>query len=396
MIAPTTGVDIVRESYDVAVIGAGPAGAAAAYELVRAGLTVALIERDDFRNERMGETLHPDVQPLLRDMGIWAPFLESGALRSWGVRSRWGEAEQQTQSHLLNAHQCGWHVERRSFDRQLAHHAAQAGADLRLRTRVITSERDARGWRLNLSGSPGCGDEDGEWMIHACACVDATGRRAQLGRSQRARLLRFDRLVGIAGRWRCASSRAHLAIESAPKGWWYFAPLPPAIAGEPGSIIALLMTDADLCVRHRLDTTQIWHAALSDSHEYAMLETPGVPDALRVCGAGSQRLLRGEADAVSPWLAVGDAALALDPLTGSGVARALRSGRDGARALIAWHAGRGTAAMAAYEQALDLECDDFLHQRAYYYGAETRWSDLPFWRRRAMSQVRPDRVAMRA
>lgn len=53
---------------DVAIIGGGPAGCAAAISLALSGLRVALLERTSYGPARVGETLPPAVQPLLREL----------------------------------------------------------------------------------------------------------------------------------------------------------------------------------------------------------------------------------------------------------------------------------------------------------------------------------------
>ena len=57
--------------YDVAVIGAGPAGSAAAYFLARGGLRVALLDKFDFpRDKTCGDGLTPRALDVLDSMGV--------------------------------------------------------------------------------------------------------------------------------------------------------------------------------------------------------------------------------------------------------------------------------------------------------------------------------------
>ena len=57
--------------YDVAVIGAGPAGSAAAYFLARGGLRVALLDKFDFpRDKTCGDGLTPRTLEVLNSMGV--------------------------------------------------------------------------------------------------------------------------------------------------------------------------------------------------------------------------------------------------------------------------------------------------------------------------------------
>jgi flavin-dependent dehydrogenase len=338
--------------FDVAVIGAGPAGAATARWLAQRGLQVLLLERSRMDTPRVGESLAPAVQPALRSLGVWDNFMTLDALPSWGTRSVWGEAQAQSHSHLQNPWGCGWHVDRAAFDRMLAQAAAAAGAQLRMGTGLQSAQFDGAAWHLQTSDATMA-------PLRARVLIDATGRRAQLARALGAQRLLFDRLVGVAVRWSgiAATEQGHLLVETTPDGWWYSAPLPA------GGMVAMLMTDADLCARQRLNRATAWHDALA-----------GAP----------------AADAAGPWLAVGDAALAVDPVSGSGVLRALNTAQAAAEAVgQALAAGPGwRAPLAAYEAERDAECTTFLIERAQYYAAEERFASA-FWQRR----VPPSRSA---
>jgi flavin-dependent dehydrogenase len=57
--------------YDVAIVGAGPAGAASAIHFARAGLRVVLVDRATFpRHKACAEAISPAAEPLLHDLGI--------------------------------------------------------------------------------------------------------------------------------------------------------------------------------------------------------------------------------------------------------------------------------------------------------------------------------------
>ena len=57
--------------HDALVIGAGPAGAAAAWALARAGCRVALVDREAFpRDKTCGDGLIPDSLGALDTMGL--------------------------------------------------------------------------------------------------------------------------------------------------------------------------------------------------------------------------------------------------------------------------------------------------------------------------------------
>ena len=371
--------------FDVAVIGAGPAGSATARALAQRGWRVALLERTRFELPRIGESLAPNVQQPLRELGVWPDFMALAPLPSWGTFSLWGEATQQSHSHLISPYGCGWHVDRRAFDRMLAQAAAAAGASL-LEGRGLQRSVYLDGqWCLQTSSSADHA-EAREQTLQAGVLIDATGRRAQVARSQGSQRLVFDRLVGVAVRWAGAdpAEHGHLLVESGREGWWYSAPLPGGVLPESATMIAILMTDADLCGKLHLTGAERWQAILH-STQATRQRVSGARCLSRplVHCAHSQRLRRDSTRAAGPWLAVGDATLAVDPVSGSGVLRALRTARAAADIVhdILTRPETAQEALAKYETERDKECTTYLIERAHYYATEQRF-DTPFWQRR--------------
>ena len=57
--------------FDVAIIGAGPAGSAAAISLARRGYAVALIDKERFPREKLcGDFINPSNWPMLEQLGV--------------------------------------------------------------------------------------------------------------------------------------------------------------------------------------------------------------------------------------------------------------------------------------------------------------------------------------
>ena len=141
------------------------------------------------------------------------------------------------------------------------------------------------------------------------------------------------------------------------------------------------MTDGDLICSQGTKELSQWRNAL----DRADLTRTGVDGCEikwgpRVFSAVSQRLRRNDNNQ-GRWLAVGDAALAVDPISGSGVVRALQTSREAAETVLLTLAGDETA-IERYEAERDKECTDYLLKRASYYQMERRWITAPFWQRR--------------
>jgi flavin-dependent dehydrogenase len=217
--------------------------------------------------------------------------------------------------------------------------------------------------------------------VSARVLIDATGRAARCASRVGARRLMLDRLVAIAVRFEGieVERECNVLVEAVPDGWWYSAPVPG------GRMVAMLMTDSDLCRRRRAASKDAWESLLSA----ASLTSARVNGARRVTApavhsAASQRLCR--PDHRQRWIAVGDAALAVDPVSGSGVIRALQTAWSGAETAFALLDERAGDAIAGYETARDLECTRYLEERALYYGQEGRWPRASFWARRGVGR----------
>src|SRR4051812_218848 len=69
----------------VLIVGAGPAGCAAAIACCQTGLDVILL--DNYPEPRVGpgETLHPGTEVIFRKLGVWAEVLKAGFHRHRGI-----------------------------------------------------------------------------------------------------------------------------------------------------------------------------------------------------------------------------------------------------------------------------------------------------------------------
>ena len=75
------------------------------------------------------------------------------------------------------------------------------------------------------------------------------------------------------------------------------------------------------------------------------------------------------------WLAIGDAATALDPLSSHGLGNALFTGMRAADAIASGN-------FDDYERAVDKMWNVYVSRRRELYASERRWPSSPFWSRR--------------
>ena len=155
--------------FDVAVIGAGPAGASAAILLARAGWSVALVERQRFpRRKVCGECIAASNLPLLDALGIGAAFdrLAGAELRRvavWqGHRSVVAPLPPADRADA-DGHRFGRALGREHLDTLLVAEAEAAGTALFQPWALRSIEGEAGRFRLRLrpTGSSGDGSAAG-------------------------------------------------------------------------------------------------------------------------------------------------------------------------------------------------------------------------------------------
>jgi menaquinone-9 beta-reductase len=119
----------VEDPYDIAIVGAGPAGATAGYAAARRGLRVALIDRHSFpRDKPCGDGIGPGAVAVARDLGLADIFTHDVPVQAVTVTGPDGVQLEATTAEMGGT-AYGYIVPRRDFDARLAARALKEGAD---------------------------------------------------------------------------------------------------------------------------------------------------------------------------------------------------------------------------------------------------------------------------
>ena len=351
-------------SFDVAIVGAGAAGSAAACMLTPTA-SVALIDRVAAPQWRIGETLPGATRRLLTAFGAWDRFAAAEHGAAPLKVSRWGSHDAQELDSMRDPDGAGWRLDRARFETDLRTDAVLRGATP-ITAAVTRLTRSAAGWVLLL--------DTGETLA-ARRLIDASGRRSKLLRGFGQRRAVMDRLACVFQRVKqseCIDTTTY--IEAVADGWWYSAMLPG------GDRLVAFHGDADDPAVRRVLRSGPLAVALEHPGLASAIGAiaPGHAEKPRLCAANSvARSAAGDG-----WLAAGDSAMSLDPLSSQGLFNALATGLEAGEATLALLAGDGQA-MHSYAGRIGRIWQAYVRHHAVYYGMETRWREAPFWVRRS-------------
>lgn len=342
MFASTT-LTAVREGelFDLAVIGAGPAGCACAIWAATRGLRVLLVERDSVSRFRPGECLHPGIEVPLRDLGVLDDVLELSVVRP-PVRTVVSAGRRSVEyfGSDANGQWRAFHISRSDLDGALVRRALQLDVTLlKGCSRVTPTGLNKAGAGVEIDG-----------RVFSCEyLIDASGQGAWLTRALgRTMIATSPRLTAFYGY--CLGNIPHDQLFDADaNGWQWVAQVSPSVVN---------WTSLKFGSQKRPKPP----ATVSSLTPYG-----------RVGGADVTWRIAPSVSGPSHFI-LGDAAFVTDPAAGNGVLRALMSGikaAHNARAVLRGQATR-TSAACDYQTWLRRWFENDTAKLARLYGTLNR------------------------
>ncbi|HWU70536.1 MAG TPA: NAD(P)/FAD-dependent oxidoreductase [Pseudoxanthomonas sp.] len=160
-----------KETTEILIVGAGPAGSVAAAMLRQQGRKVLIVERERFPRFSIGESLLPQSMEYIEAAGLLQDVVEAGFQYKNGAAFAYGD--RRTEFDFRDKFSPGWgttyQVQRANFDHLLAKGAERMGAEVRFGHEVLAVEPGERP-RVTVRAPEG-----GEYVIEADFILDASG-----------------------------------------------------------------------------------------------------------------------------------------------------------------------------------------------------------------------------
>jgi len=379
------GIELLPASCDVLVIGAGPAGSAAALTLARAGIDVVLVDQHAFPRDKVcGDGLIPDAHNALRKLGVldavMAQAQASGFVGCIGPRG--GRIDVPGTLAVLP---------RKQLDDILCRAAVDAGVRMFAPLRFVAPiEADGAVVGATLHHADTTRELRARWVVLATGAVPQALLAS--GMSQRhtpsgVALRGYVKNERMAGRIDKLEVVWHRAL--APGYGWIFPcrdgvfNIGVGIADSHGEQRHGKLTKKEVNLRQVFDDfTRVYAPA----RELMSDGTPLGP----MKGAPLRCTLEGARFSRPGLIVTGEAAGSTYSFTGEGIGKALETGIHAAEAIVDGDARRAPDAevRAAYEARLHALKPRFdLYQRANVVNRRPWLADLLIWRARSSPRI---------
>lgn len=342
----------------ICVMGGGPAGSIFAIRMAELGHQVELVESTRFPRPHLGESLSPGVLRLLESIGVASALASARPVRQ--VEVAWDGPPLLREDERAE----GLLVDRGQFDRRLLDHARSLGVHVHQPARIIERRHDRERWRLVVETETGRADLGADFL------ADARGRG---GAGAWQREMTGPATLALHAYWQGPDLPTHPVIRAGTDAWYWAVPLPD------GTCNLQVFVDARTFGASPKDTLAARYHKLLSASGFAAGRGHGEVQATDA----TPYVVRNAVTASS--IALGETALALDPLSSSGVQKAIQTALAGAIVTntLVRMPDSAAAAMDFYRTSLD---DASLRHRRWaagYYAEAARVRPDPFWQKRA-------------
>ena len=358
------------EKFDVVIIGGGPAGSTAALRLLALGYKIALVESELFPRNQIGESLSPGVWNIFRYLNAEHLLDKVEYIKGLSSCVIW-ETKTQQLSNESRSSDPRIMVDRSKLDFDLLSLSVERGLRLFQPAKFESCHKINSLWKIIIRES------NISTLLSANYILDARGRRGVITSN---RLLTAPPTLAI---WTNVNSNTmphQTNIEAMEQAWVWGSPT----ANNQYRIMAFIdpqelkKSKAETFFINLLSQACLFEDSLkknglSNIHTYSVLNYTHL----------------------NPWgnnyIHIGEAAFSLDPLSSTGVEKAMRFSLQAVIALnTLLKLGDESISKSFYEAKMIESIATHTVWTSNYYAKVTAWSEHDFWKYRSQIIIKPD------
>lgn len=374
----------VKDSYDVVIVGGGPAGTTCGHLLAKRGWDVLIVEKEEHPRFRVGESLLPHSTRVWDELGLFERFEAGPYARKYGAWFDFADGGGHEFFYFgedtPKRGDWSWNVERSWFDTILWEAALEAGAQGIQNTEVTRFHMEGTDASAVIKGVDLRLQDGTERSVTARLTIDASGRQSLIGkmlglRSPDPRLnmvasyAHYENMVPIEGK-----DAGTIGIVALADGWSWLIPFSDG------------KCSVGFVVRNTAYAAKVKGSTPTEVFENYASETGAVRDWLgpdvvmtRPVETTANFSFRCSAFAGQGWALAGDAGAFVDPVFSSGVHLAMEGSRrlvlDADRALRRRQEGLiPGSAFRSYERGTRSALKVFSRFIYKWYDNEYRWA----------------------
>ncbi len=355
-----------KHTYQVLIVGGGPAGIATAITLHAKGIRCCVVEAHTTPIRKSGEAIPPNAKPLLKQLGILSLVEDEKHNVYYGNKSCWGSDQLEQKEFISDRLGHGYLLDRLYFETQLQevyqHTNCPFYKGFKLK-KVISDKKEVIATIEN----------DSETLtLKSQFIIDATGRKASVCRHLGIQKENLDAQFAITFNVKLSNEIPHeIIVEATENGWWYVAPF------TKKEVTMMFFTLKELLPAKENTAIFLQHELQQTIHLSKIIKNIPI-EHCKIMPAGTSCL---QIPFGKNWLAVGDAAYSFDPISSYGITSALASGFYGGHAVADFLHGKQEA-LDVYRYVVENAFQAYIQKLIAHYELEKRWEQSYYWTNR--------------